>query len=114
MLIRNEYFISTHIYARPGILTHNFLDLAGEHRTVFSIALVGNQIDSGRLVGVPSDRVDRLHIARFWTRLPAIGPEAVPAGCQGRGDLSAADPAEITSPRALTTPVCEIMIWRDN
>jgi len=28
---RNEYFISTQIYAQTGILTHNFLDLAGEH-----------------------------------------------------------------------------------
>jgi hypothetical protein len=27
-ICRNEYFISTHIYARAGILTHNFLDLA--------------------------------------------------------------------------------------
>jgi len=28
---RNEYFISMQIYAQTGILTHNFLDLAGEH-----------------------------------------------------------------------------------
>jgi hypothetical protein len=26
------------------MLIHNFLDLAGEHRAVFSIVLVGNQI----------------------------------------------------------------------
>ena len=32
------------IYARTGILTHNLVDLAGEHRAVFSIVLVGNQI----------------------------------------------------------------------
>jgi hypothetical protein len=41
-----ECFIGTHIYARTGILTHNFLNLAGEHREVFSIVLVGNQIDA--------------------------------------------------------------------
>ena len=50
LICRNEYFNSTHIYARTGILTHNFLDLAGEHRAVFSIVLVGNQIaDSARV-----------------------------------------------------------------
>jgi hypothetical protein len=43
-ICRNEYFISTQIYARTGILTHNLLDLAGEHRPVFFIVLVGNQI----------------------------------------------------------------------
>ena len=43
-ICRNEYFISTQIYARTGILTHNLLDLAGEHRAIFSIVLVGNQI----------------------------------------------------------------------
>lgn len=28
----NEYFISMHIYAQTGILTHNFLDFTGTSR----------------------------------------------------------------------------------
>ena len=53
-----EYFISTQIYAQTGILTHNFLDLAGEHRAVFSIVLTGNQIaDSGAVAIMPSGRL---------------------------------------------------------
>jgi membrane protein implicated in regulation of membrane protease activity len=34
--------------------------------------------ESARLVGVPSDRVGHLHIVRFWTRLPAVGPDTLP------------------------------------
>ena len=41
---RNEYFIRAHIYVRSGILTSRFLSLADDHRTAFSIVLVGNQI----------------------------------------------------------------------
>jgi hypothetical protein len=36
--------MSTHIYTRTGIFTHNFLYLVGEYRAVFSIVLVGNQV----------------------------------------------------------------------
>jgi hypothetical protein len=50
LICRNEYFIGTHIYARTGMLIHNFPDLAGEHRAVFSIVLVGNQIAESALV----------------------------------------------------------------
>lgn len=47
---RDEYFICAHIYARAGILTHVLSIRADDRRAAFSIVLVGNQIDSGRLI----------------------------------------------------------------